>query len=99
MLVLRVPNATHSHCERSIHNTYMFASGWRLVGDIIRDLIDEGLDDTMVKAQLKSSPALRTRFLVLYDTVNVLVQAGQANFAILASASSEYRHRHGARTR
>ena len=74
----------------SIHNTYMFASGWRLVGDIIRELIDEGLDDALIKSQLKSSPALRSRFLVLYDTVNVLVQAGQANFAILASVSRKY---------
>ncbi len=77
-------------CVSSIHNTYMFASGWRLVGDTIRELIDQGLDDTVIKSQLKASSALRSRFLVLYDTVNVLVQAGQANFAILASVSREW---------
>ena len=30
---------------------------------------------------------MRSRFLVLYDTVNILVQAGQNNFAVLASAT------------
>ena len=68
----------------------MMAAGWRLVGDIIRDLIDDGLDDALVKGQLKSSPALRSKLLVLYDTVNVLVQAGQTNFAVLATAAREY---------
>ena len=68
----------------------MMAAGWRLVGDIIRDLIDDGLDDALVKGQLKSSPALRSKVLVLYDTVNVLVQAGQTNFAVLATAAREY---------
>ena len=68
----------------------MMAAGWRLVGDIIRDLIDDGLDDALVKGQLKSSPTLRSKFLVLYDTVNVLVQAGQTNFAVLATAAREY---------
>ncbi len=68
----------------------MMAAGWRLVGDIIRDLIDEGLDDALVKSQLKSSPSLRSKFLVLYDAVNVLVQAGQTNFAVLATAAREY---------
>ena len=68
---------------------YMMASGWRVVGDIIRDLIDDGLDDTIIKSQLASEDRLRNQFLVLYDTVNVLVQAGQANFAILASYSSK----------
>ena len=70
---------------------YMMAAGWRVVGDIIRDLIDDGLDDAVVKSQLKDDPHLRSKFLVLYDSVNILVQAGQANFAVLASSTSAYR--------
>ena len=65
----------------------MMASGWRVVGDIIRDLIEDGLDDTVIRAQLRSEPSMRSRFLVLYDCVNVLAQAGQNNFAVLASAT------------
>ena len=83
--------ARHLYIDaRSVHNMYMMAAGWRLVGDLIRDLIDDGLDDVAVKAQLKSHSYLRSQFLVLYDTVNILVQAGQANFAILASSTSTY---------
>ena len=72
----------------SIHNVYMMAAGWRLVGDIIRDLIDDGLDDTEIKDQLKGDGEMRSQFLVLYDTVNILARAGQVNFAILASNTS-----------
>lgn len=63
------------------------ASGWRVVGDLIRELIEDGLDDTVIKSQLRAEPSMRSRFLVLYDTVNILVQAGQNNFAVLASAT------------
>ena len=70
---------------------YMLAAGWRVVGDIIRDLIEEGLDDAILRSQLKSSLSLRSRFLVLYDTINVLAHAGQTNFAVLASAARKSR--------
>ena len=63
------------------------ASGWRVVGDLIRELIEDGLDDSVIKSQLRAEPSMRSRFLVLYDTVNILVQAGQNNFAVLASAT------------
>ncbi len=68
----------------------MMASGWRLVGDLIRELIEDGLDDAVIKSQLRAEPSMRSRFLVLYDTVNILVQAGQNNFAVLASATRTY---------
>ncbi|KAH9942511.1 uncharacterized protein BXZ73DRAFT_88059 [Epithele typhae] len=91
---LKGPNRARDHAVSTIsgyiHNTYMMAAGWRLVGDLIRDLIDGGLDDAVIKAQLKAEPALRSQFLVLYDTVYTLVEAGQANFAILASSSRHY---------
>ena len=54
----------------------MMASGWRVVGDLIRELIEDGLDDSVIKSQLRAEPSMRSRFLVLYDTVNILVQAG-----------------------
>ncbi|KAI0645959.1 hypothetical protein C8Q79DRAFT_967138 [Trametes meyenii] len=79
-----------SMCASHIHNMYMMASGWRVVGDLIRDLVDDGLDDAAVKAQLRTNASMRSRFLILYDTVNVLVQAGQKNFAILAATAPHY---------
>lgn len=68
----------------------MMASGWRVVGDIIRDLAEDGLDDVTIKLQLKTSKSMRSRFLVLYDTVNVLVQAGQKNFGVLATTAGVF---------
>ncbi|KAI0665909.1 hypothetical protein C8Q78DRAFT_985573 [Trametes maxima] len=91
---LKEPSMFKAHmvsmCASHIHNMYMMASGWRVVGDLIRDLVDDGLDDAAVKAQIRTNASMRSRFLVLYDTVNVLVQAGQKNFAVLAATAPHY---------
>ncbi|KAH9935650.1 uncharacterized protein B0H18DRAFT_419553 [Fomitopsis serialis] len=55
----------------------MMASAWSLIGDILRDLADAGVEDKSVKTKLQKDPELRTRYLVLYDIVNIVAQAGQ----------------------
>ncbi|OCH91443.1 hypothetical protein OBBRIDRAFT_753183 [Obba rivulosa] len=75
-----------------IHNAYMLTSAWRLVRDFIEELHDSGLPEGSITVQnkLRGNAALRSRYLILYDTVNVLVQAGQAKFALLVSTTDHY---------
>ncbi|KAI0793177.1 hypothetical protein C8Q75DRAFT_547778 [Abortiporus biennis] len=73
-----------------IHNHYMLASAWKIIGETLQDLYDEGLDDDSIKEALKANVNIRARYLVLYDTVNVLVEASQAKFAVLATTADHY---------
>ncbi|EMD37569.1 hypothetical protein CERSUDRAFT_114203 [Gelatoporia subvermispora B] len=75
-----------------IHNAYMLTSAWRLVRDTLEELHNGGLPTGSVTVQnkLKNDPALRSRYLVLYDIVNVLVQAGQTKFALLVTTTEHY---------
>ena len=70
-----------------IHNTYMLASAWNLVLETLFELGQAGLDDRSVKSQLKNDDTIRSYFLVLHDIVNVIVEAGQANFAVLTTTT------------
>ncbi|KZT10678.1 uncharacterized protein LAESUDRAFT_734491 [Laetiporus sulphureus 93-53] len=73
-----------------IHNAYMMASAWRIIGDTLRDLAEAGVEDSLIKSQLKKDANLRDKYLVLYDIVNVVAQAGQAKFALLATTAPHY---------
>lgn len=68
----------------------MMASAWRIIGNLIRDLGEAGIGDRMVKAKLQRDVALRTRYLVLYDIVNIVTQAAQDKFALLVTNARRY---------
>lgn len=68
----------------------MMAAAWRIIGDLIRDLADAGIEDKTVKAKLQRDVALRTRYLVLYDIVNIVTQAAQDKFALLVTNARRY---------
>ncbi|KAI0051869.1 hypothetical protein FA95DRAFT_1602357 [Auriscalpium vulgare] len=70
-----------------IHNLHMLASAWRIIRDHLDYLDQLGIVDARVQSQLREDSALRTDYLVLYDMVNVLTDALQANFSLLATKS------------
>jgi hypothetical protein len=80
-------NANWSSRIISIHNTYLLASGWKIVADNLIQLQEDGLTDNDVPAQLKASERLRARFMTLYDMVNTLVETMQNRFSFLATLS------------
>lgn len=65
----------------------MLASAWRLVGDTLRELSEAGVQDTTVKTYLGKDANIRAKYLVLYDIVNIVAQAGQSKFALLATTA------------
>ena len=69
------------------------AAAWRIMGDLIRDLADAGIEDRTVRAKLQRDVALRTRYLVLYDIVNIVTQAAQDKFALLVTNARRYSQR------
>ncbi|KAF8070672.1 hypothetical protein FPV67DRAFT_1488307 [Lyophyllum atratum] len=73
-----------------IHNAYMLASAWKLVSETLAQLAIDGLTDGSVKLQLKNNANFRTRYLVLYDLVNVLVHISQSKFSVLATTTPHY---------
>lgn len=70
-----------------IHNTYLFASAWRLVGLTLTENVERAEDTVQIRDRLKAEPAFRAQYLVLYDLVNVLVGYGQQKFAQLATTA------------
>ncbi|KAL4073921.1 hypothetical protein J3A83DRAFT_4506711 [Scleroderma citrinum] len=83
-------NTSHVASVHRIHNTYMMASGWKIVLDILRGLEKSGLKDATAQAQLRKDEGLRSRYLVLCDIVNVLVDIGQMHFSVLATTTPHY---------
>ncbi|KAI0062875.1 hypothetical protein BV25DRAFT_1855093 [Artomyces pyxidatus] len=73
-----------------IHNSYMLTSAWRFIRDGLETLDQEGIADDRVRVQLRDDPDLRTQYLILYDIVNVLVDALQANFSVLATKTAHF---------
>lgn len=71
-----------------IHNTYMFASAWRLIAETLDQLEDEGLDDRSLRTQLQKNASMRGKYLALYDVVNKLAGVYQERLAQLATANS-----------
>ncbi|KAI0339768.1 hypothetical protein BDW22DRAFT_1360779 [Trametopsis cervina] len=72
-----------------IHNTYMFASAWRLVGLTLTENVDTE-NDGQIRNLLKKDPQFRARYLVLYDLVNILVGFAQQKFAQLATTAPHW---------
>ncbi|KAI0093110.1 hypothetical protein BDY19DRAFT_989781 [Irpex rosettiformis] len=72
-----------------IHNTYMLASAWRLVGLTLTQEIDTD-KDSRIRDILGKNPQFRAQYLVLYDMVNILVSLGQQKFAQLATTAPHW---------
>jgi hypothetical protein len=69
----------------------MFASIWKIVRDLLLELHELGLaPGTAARNHLKKHPNLRSRYLVLYDAVTALVNAGQENFRYLVTITREH---------
>ncbi|TFY60551.1 hypothetical protein EVJ58_g5078 [Rhodofomes roseus] len=88
--LLRNPNKIAQFVASRIHNAYMMASAWCLIGDFLRDFADAGVEDKSVKMKLQKDPELRTRYLILYDIVNIVAQAAQDNIGLLATSAPHY---------
>ncbi|KAG6335576.1 hypothetical protein ID866_3516 [Astraeus odoratus] len=74
----------------AVHNAYMMASGWRIVLDTLRSLEKSGMKDETAHIQLQKDGGLRSRYLVLCDIINVLVDLGQMQFSVLATTAPHY---------
>ena len=72
-----------------VHNAYMLAAAWRLVGQTLDSIADDlGGDDSRVRELLKKDADFRDMYLELYEFVTNLVRACQEQFALLATTSS-----------
>ena len=66
---------------------YMLASAWSLVWNSLEKLAEYGLEDAAVKARLRRDETFRTTYLVLYHLVQVISEAEQMKFAVLATSA------------
>ncbi|KAF5351689.1 hypothetical protein D9756_007604 [Leucocoprinus leucothites] len=73
-----------------IHNQYMMASAWRMVGNILRELIGRGTSNKNVKALLKNDNRIRGLYFALFRMVEVMVDINQQRFSGLALNSAHY---------
>ncbi|KAJ3558020.1 hypothetical protein NM688_g1154 [Phlebia brevispora] len=73
-----------------IHNTYMLASGWRLVGQTMEDIADAIGEDSRIKEKLTKDPYFRNLYLELRDHVDQLVVVEQQQFALLATTAPHW---------
>ncbi|KAG6866749.1 hypothetical protein C0991_011408 [Blastosporella zonata] len=73
-----------------IHNAFMLAAAWKLVSETLAQLALDGVTDASIKLQLKNNVGIRTRYLVLYDLVNELVNISQSKFSVLATTTPHY---------
>jgi len=65
----------------------MLASAWSLVWEWLGKLAEYGLEDTAVKARLRRDETFRSIYLVLYHFVQVIAEAEQKKFAVLATSA------------
>ena len=73
----------------------MLASAWRIIREYILVFeeeykLDEAVGHLGVRKALRDNDELRTEYLVLYDIVNVLVDAAQAKFSLLATTTGTF---------
>jgi len=66
---------------------YMLASAWSLVWKWLEKLAEYGLEDTAVKARLRRDESFRSIYLVLYHLVQMIAEAEQNKFAVLATSA------------
>ena len=66
---------------------YMLASAWSLVWNSLEKLAEYGLEDAAVQARLRRDETFRSTYLVLYHLVQVIAEAEQTKFAVLATSA------------
>jgi len=66
---------------------YMLASAWSLVWNSLEKLAEYGLEDAAVRARLRRDETFRSTYLVLYHLVQVIAEAEQTKFAVLATSA------------
>ncbi|KAF8650432.1 hypothetical protein AX16_005235 [Volvariella volvacea WC 439] len=88
--VLQDPTAVASILATRIHNTYMLASAWKIIFDCLAKFARKGVNDQNIKTKLKTDPQFRSRYLALYDMVNVMVDIGQSKVSVLATTTPHY---------
>ncbi len=71
----------------------MLSSAWRLIGETLQELEEQGLEDGTARDELKKNESMRARYLLLFDTVNVLAQASQERLGLLATSSRKFTKR------
>ncbi|KAJ7593978.1 hypothetical protein C8J56DRAFT_1012387 [Mycena floridula] len=86
----RNPSFIAKTVANRIHNTYLLASAWRIVADSLIELGESGISDHSVVTQLANDEELRSRYLVVFDMVNKLVDLAQAHFSVLATTTPHY---------
>lgn len=75
----------------SIHNSYMLASGWKIVTELIKVMESTGLHDSHVREQLRQSEKIRRYYLLTVDLVKRLVQLSQHYLRIIASKTRKFK--------
>lgn len=65
----------------------MLASAWSLVWKWLEKIAEYRLDDTAVKGRLRRDETFRSIYLVLYHLVQVIADAEQQKFAVLATSA------------
>ena len=66
---------------------YMLASAWNLVWQWLEKLAEYGLQDTAVKGRLRRDETFRSIYFVLHRLVQVIADAEQTKFAVLATSA------------
>lgn len=72
-----------------IHNQYMMTSAWKIVRNIIRELVQRGMSNKNYKAVLRNDKKIRSLYLALTHMVDLMVEINQQRFSMLALNSSE----------
>ncbi|KAG6885905.1 hypothetical protein C0993_007923 [Termitomyces sp. T159_Od127] len=84
---LKSPSYIASAVATRIHNAYTLASAWKLVSHTLGQLALDGVTDASIRSQLENDTSIRTRYMVLYDFVNELVEMSQSKFSVLATTT------------
>lgn len=61
----------------SVHNSYMIASAWTILHELLIEMKRLGLQDKMVIKQMRSSAQIRTLYMLTYNMAKNLVIVGQ----------------------
>lgn len=67
-----------------IHNQYMLTSAWKIVRDVLRELVHRGMTNKNVKALLKNDMRIRSLYLALVHMIEVTIDIYQQRFSVLA---------------
>lgn len=73
-----------------IHNLYMLASAWKILGNMLRELIHRGMTSKNARALLKNDLRMRNLYLASVRMIELVVDINQQRFSVLALNSSMF---------